>query len=86
MQFLTKRLFERSYAKLSNKIREKFIERKNLFQQDPTNPILNIHKLSGEYEGMWSINVTGNYRAIFDKREDGLIIFININTHPELFG
>ena len=86
MRFITDRKFERKYAKLNHKIREKFIERKNLFLENPTDHILNIHKLGGEYDGKWSMNVTSNYRAIFDKHKDDLIIFLNIGTHPELFG
>ena len=86
MQFLSRKKFDHNYNKLHKKVQEKFKDRRNLFLQDPTNKILNVHKLSGEYEGMWSFNVTGDYRTIFDKNEDGVIIFINIGTHPELFG
>lgn len=86
MQFLTNREFDRKYIKLNIKIKEKFKERRDLFNREPNSQILNIHKLSGEYNGMWSINITGDYRAIFDKQENGLIIFINIGTHSELFG
>ena len=86
MRFILNRKFERKYAKLSYKIKEKFIERRNIFIQDPTSSILNIHKLSREYKGKWSINITGDYRAIFDRSERDIIIFVNIGTHSELFG
>lgn len=86
MQFISNREFDRKYLKLDQKIQDRFKERKYLFSVEPNHRILNIHKLSGKYEGMWSINITGDFRAIFDKRENGLIIFINIGTHSELFG
>jgi len=86
MQFLTNRIFDRKYSKLNPKIQKKFKERRNLFSIEPNSRILNIHKLSGKYNDMWSINITGDYRAIFDKQENGIIIFINIGTHSELFG
>ena len=86
MFFIFKREFNKKHLKLSNEIKEKFEERLTLFNTEPNAQILNIHKLSGKYDGMWSINVTGDYRAIFDKKEDGVIIFINIGTHSELFG
>ncbi len=85
MIFISSRRFEKSYKKLDKNIREKFKIRKDLFIQNPIDPILNIHKLSGEYDGMWSFNVIGNYRTIFDKRENEVMVFIDIGTHPELF-
>jgi addiction module RelE/StbE family toxin len=86
MQFLSNRAFDRKYLKLNQKIQAKFKERKLLFSREPNCRILNIHKLSGKYEGMWSINITGDYRAIFDKVNEYTVIFINIGTHSELFG
>ena len=86
MKFIFRREFNRRHLKLSTKIKEKFEDRLSLFNREPNCRILNIHKLSGKYEGMWSINITGNYRAIFDKQENEIVIFINIGTHSELFG
>ena len=86
MQIFFKRSFQHKYRGLSHKLKEKFKERQELFTKEPNSRILNIHKLSGKYDGMWSINITGDYRAIFDKQENGVIIFINIGTHSELFG
>lgn len=86
MKFLFRNEFNRRHLKLNFRIKEKFEERLALFDKEPNSRILNIHKLSGKYEGMWSINITGDYRAIFDKQENSVIIFINIGTHSELFG
>jgi addiction module RelE/StbE family toxin len=85
MYFIFKKEFNRKHLKLSLKIRKQFEERLIIFNNEPNARILNVHKLSGKYEGMWSINVTGDYRAIFDKQEGGLIIFIAVGTHSELF-
>lgn len=86
MKFVFKREFNRRHLKLNSKIKERFEERLSLFDKEPNSRILNIHKLSGKYEDMWSINITGDYRAIFDKQENETVIFINIGTHSELFG
>lgn len=43
------------------------------------------HKLQGYYEGCRSINVTGDYRAIFVEEVDS-IKFLRIGTHVELYG
>lgn len=86
MQFFFKGKFDHSYEKLHPKVKERFKERRELFSREPNCKILNLHKLSGKYEGMWSINITGDYRAIFDKQENGLIVFVDIDTHSKLFG
>lgn len=85
MKFVYKREFDRSYSKLNNKIKLRFDERLTLFSKEPNCRILNLHKLNGKYDGMWSINITGDYRAIFYKQNEEIIIFINIGTHSELF-
>jgi addiction module RelE/StbE family toxin len=86
MDFLYKEKFNKNYAKLNNKIKTKFEERLTLFSKEPCSRLLNLHKLSGKYEGAWSINITGDYRAIFYKETETLMTFINIGTHSELFG
>jgi addiction module RelE/StbE family toxin len=86
MDFLYKEKFNKNYAKLNGKIKTKFEERLTLFSKEPCSRLLNLHKLSGKYEGSWSINITGDYRAIFYKETETLITFINIGTHSELFG
>lgn len=57
--------FEKKYARLPKKICEKFKERRNLFKEDRFNSILNNHALSGVWLGCRSIDITGDYRAIF---------------------
>lgn len=77
--------FEKPYAKLSPTIKEKFKEKKDLFVTDPYNPILNNHSVGKAYPGCRSINITGDYRAIF-RQNDYLVEFINIGTHSQLYG
>lgn len=66
-------------------VRTRFVERKNLFINEPLHPILHNHAVDRAYPGCRSINVTGNYRAIFKPTKGG-IIFMKIGTHPELYG
>ena len=55
----------KQYKKLPQDIQKKFDERVDLFLRDPRNPQLNIHKLRGDKKQFTSMNVTGNYRALF---------------------
>jgi len=45
-----------------------------------------IPPLSGEYEGSWSINIGGDLRAIYKYEIPDAIIFVDIDTHHNLFG
>ena len=62
-----------------------FIERKNLFLEDSLHPLLNNHSVDYAYPGWRSINVTGDYRALYEELEDG-VVFMKIGTHSELYG
>ena len=46
---------------------------------------LNNHKLVGKYTGSRSINVTGDYRAIYEKRDVDVIYWASIGTHAQLY-
>lgn len=77
--------YEKEYRKLPGKIQLHTDERIRLFVYDPFHPLLNNHALGGEHRGRRSINITGNYRAIFRMYGDDCV-FIRIGTHPQLYG
>jgi addiction module RelE/StbE family toxin len=76
--------FTKSYGKLPQKLRDKFDERLNIFVDDSHAPELNNHALHGEYLGCRSINVTGDLRAVYEVRENG-VRFLDIDTHSNLY-
>jgi addiction module RelE/StbE family toxin len=78
--------FQKSLKKKDKFIQEKTRARIRLFRQDPFNVLLDNHKLHGEYEGYSSINITGDFRAIFKYITEGQVVFYDIGTHPELYG
>ncbi len=41
--------------------------------------------LHGPFEGYWSINISGNIRAIYKADDNNEIVFIRIGTHSELY-
>ena len=77
--------FNKRIKKIPVKVAEKFFERLELFKKDEFNPLLNNHKLHGKYDGCNSINITGNWRAIFEYIKKDYILFSDISTHPELY-
>jgi len=85
MKIVLRPSFVKNFEKLDGSARRKFVERKALFENDQFHPLLKNHSLSGEYAGCRSINITGDYRAVYYMHGD-ICIFIRIGTHPQLYG
>ena len=76
--------FRKQYKKL-RAIQKNIDERLVLFQQDPHDPILNNHSLAGEYKGYRSINITGDFRALYEPIDTNTAFFITVDTHSNLY-
>ncbi|MBL7045789.1 MAG: type II toxin-antitoxin system mRNA interferase toxin, RelE/StbE family [Parcubacteria group bacterium] len=85
MRIVFQKSFEKQYIKLPKKIREQFETRLILLINDRNSPNLHIHKLKGTYDGLWSLNITGDIRAVFDKSHESTITFVAIGSHSELY-
>lgn len=77
--------FIKEFKKLPKEIKEKFEHKLRMFIANPYLPSLNNHTLFGKWNGCCSINITGDYRAIY-YIENGMAIFIHIGTHHQLYG
>ena len=78
--------FLKKFQKSPRKIKLAFKKRLTLFVENEYHPSLNNHALLGEYESYRSINITGNWRAIFQKlKNDEIVFFIMLGTHSELY-
>ncbi|MEK7208123.1 MAG: type II toxin-antitoxin system mRNA interferase toxin, RelE/StbE family [Patescibacteria group bacterium] len=80
------RAFKKRYKKIPAHIRDRFDERLRLFAQNPSHPLLDNHALAGDRLGQWSVNITGNWRALYEFIDENTIIFVAIGTHPYLYG
>ncbi len=76
--------FKKKLKKIPPKIQDRFYERLELFMQDKFTKVLNNHSVDRAYLNCRSINVSGDYRAIFEDRGE-TVIFINIGTHSDLY-
>jgi len=84
---LTKK-FAKQYSKAPRKIKKAFDSRLKIFKKQPFHPVLNNHSLKGNYLYHQSINVTGDWRAIFLYSEENgnkTAIFIALGTHSQLY-
>ncbi len=80
------RKFDKQFKKLTVSVQKQFKERRNIFLSDQFHPLLDNHPLNPPFAGSRSINVTGDYRAIFKHISPDLVLFTHIGTHHELFG
>ncbi len=81
--------FVKEYEHTGLKIKKAVKERIDLFNKDPFHPQLRNHPLSGKYSGYRSINITGDWRAIFLVIEETgfetIISFEMLGTHSQLY-
>ena len=77
--------FEKKYAKLRAAQKKKFKERRDMFLDNPFNPLLHNHPLQGKFTGYRSINITGDLRALYTLANNGTVIFIDIDIHSNLY-
>ena len=78
------REFKKQYTKAPEKIRSAFKMRRDLLASDFKNPVLNNHKLKGKFRGYKSINITGDWRAIYLK-QSRVMMFVMMGTHSQLY-
>ena len=76
--------FKKKFDRIPQKIQEQFYERLSLFLQDKFHKTLNNHSVDTAFPNSRSININGDYRAIFQEQEN-MAIFITIGTHSELY-
>lgn len=81
--------FVKDYERAGLKIKKSVKERVDLFNKDPFHPKLRNHPLSGKYSGYRSINITGDWRAVFSEQgssgNDLVVIFEMLGTHSQLY-
>lgn len=78
--------FEKKLARMPKHLQRALAERVALFIEDPRHSLLNDHALTGERKGQRSFNVTGDWRLIYELVTPDIALFIDIDTHHNLYG
>lgn len=86
MRFVPSKNFEKKVAKLSTPIRSAMVKRLRLFAEDPFHTFLSNHALHGQKKDLRSINITGDYRVIYEQYDENTVRLIDIDTHSNLYG
>jgi len=79
------RVFKKMFKKKDAWVKAKFSERLFLFIKERNNPLLNNHSLDGIWAGCRSINITGDFRAVYEELGNDNFEFVAIGTHSELY-
>jgi len=78
--------FKKTYLKLPKKLKNTVDKKLLLFSENPHSSTLNNHTLIGKYKNYRSINITGDYRAIYKEISKYKVLFVKMGTHSELYG
>lgn len=78
--------FMKEYKKYPLNIQRAFKNRLNLLLKNKYHPLLNNHALTGILQNYRSINITGDWRALFQEFNSGnTIYFAVLGTHSKLY-
>ncbi len=79
-----KRAFKKNVAGNAS-LEASFWERVELFKNNPFEPKMRTHKLSGRLKDLWSFSVEYDLRIIFLFVEQDKVVFVAIGTHTEVY-
>jgi mRNA interferase YafQ len=77
-------------TKRDQKLKEQIFRVLNELMNDPFQPVLKTHKLSGQLYGLWACWVEYDCRIVFtfavdSKTNEELIVLIDLGTHDEVY-
>lgn len=78
--------FKRRIRRLPIKIKQALTERLRVFAETPRHPLLDNHPLGGNWRGYRSINITGDWRVIYEPIGMDIARLMEIDTHHNLYG
>jgi mRNA-degrading endonuclease YafQ of YafQ-DinJ toxin-antitoxin module len=80
--------FRKQYLRADKAIKTAFAQTLEIFLEEPNHPSLRNHVLKKKYSGYQSIDVTGDWRAIFKESQRGkqkTIVFHMLGNHRDLY-
>jgi len=81
----SKRFVKQLAALLASVQRAAYV-RIDVMANNPDDPILRRHRLAGRLRHLWSIDITGDVRVLYEIVGDELIVYQMIGTHSQLYG
>ncbi len=85
MQVVIHKKFLKQFRKLPRNVQVAFQSRRDLFLENPADPLLHTHELHGGLMGYKSFNVNADIRVVFKDIGEDIVIFSAIGSHSELY-
>jgi mRNA interferase YafQ len=85
MKTVFHRQFNKQYTKLPRAQKERFEKAIILFRNEPSNPELYNHPLTGQWKGHRSISFGGDWRAHFKVIDKETALLVAVGTHSQLY-
>lgn len=78
--------FKKQFKKIPPKAQQRFRSRLEILLGNPGSPELRVHALRAKYTGYYSMDVTGDIRALYYYEGGAVVVFGFIGTHSQLYG
>jgi addiction module RelE/StbE family toxin len=78
--------FKKQYSKLLPKLQEKTKQIIQLWSSNPNDELLRLHRLGGKLSKFYSIDITGDIRALYEVVDEEVYLYQMIGTHSQLYG
>lgn len=86
MKIVYSKKFIKQLRKQLARTQELFYARITIFEDDPNNSLLRNHALRGSLKGFYSINITGDIRALYQVIGEEVYLYDMIGSHSQLYG
>ena len=73
--------FEKDYRKLPKHTKGKAKRKEKIFRENPFDPRLGTHKLSGKDKECWAFWITYSYRIKFIFLNETEVLFLDVGLH-----
>ena len=77
--------FLKTVRKLPPKVQAQLADRIELLGANPLHKQLRNHALHTPYKGSFSIDITGDYRALYHLIDEQTALFTHVGTHSQLY-
>ena len=78
--------FKKQYGRLSPKLQQKTKNAISLWDDNSKDESLRLHRLSGKMKRFYSIDITGDVRALYEVIDKEVYLFQMVGTHGQLYG
>ena len=81
MQIIYTSEFKHLFKKLTKEVKLEAFKKEEIFRNDPFDPKLKTHKLSGKLKGCWAFSISFKQRIICEFDKNNTVYFHSIGDH-----